>query len=793
MKFKISKQNRVITGISLITLAILIGLSIFYYNTTDYDASSGFAQETKNLMGRGGAYISYYIINYTFGYASAIFCILMILWGWQIIRQKSNNWIKRVTLYAVFTMVLISYGLAIIGEFSIGGTQARYEYSGLIGGFLASYSAVFLGKAGTIIIFLALVIILFILWSKLKIWVIIEKVEKIALKIWKFRKKLFNGLSEFIDNRKRRKKIKDSVRKTREKTHRKEESREQEPLIKTREKPVEPKVNEQKEIETSVSSDNPLDKYYGEREPEEETKINISRPTPPSRESVKQAPKSDDEIQQDEPGVYNFPSMDFLVDPPLTDITDTEDDMRRNAEILEGTLLDFGVQAKVVEVHPGPVLTLYEVRPHTGVKISRILSLQDDIALTMKAKGIRLIAPIPGKDTVGVEIPNRRPQTIYLKSLLTDGKFRERDSKLTLALGRTISGDVFYADLTKLPHLLIAGQTGSGKSIGVNTIINSILYQATPKDVQFILIDPKMVELSMYGKLDKHHLLTADFIDEKVITKPQNAVLVMKALVNEMEKRYTILAKFGVRNINDYNNKAGPKQDPETGEEFPDKLEYIVLIVDELADLMMVAQKDIEEPIARIAQMARAVGIHLILATQRPSVDVLTGYIKSNFPARIAYRVFSKTDSRTILDMNGADTLLGKGDMLYLPPGTPKPVRIQNPMIDTEEIEQIVDHIAKQPKFVKNTKLELQPQKGKDSFGNGYDAGDRDTLFEEAAKIVVTHQQGSISLLQRRLKIGYSRAARLIDEMEEVGIVGSYDGSKARQVLIDEDDLGDFL
>ncbi len=787
MKLKISRQNRVILGIAFITLAVLIGLSIFSYNTTDYDTASGFSDQTENLMGRGGAFISHYLINYTFGYATVLICIVMILWGWQIIRQKANSWLKRLTVYILLTMAMVSYGLAIMGEFSIGGTEARYELSGMIGGFLASYSAVFLGKAGTIIIYLALLMILFVLWSKFKIWVVVEKTEKAAGKIWKLRKKLFKSVSTLYEKQKRRKKIKEKVKKSRP-----EPETRQKPEKRIKQTEIEPETQPEETIENpepEPDSANPLDKYYKEDNSRRETKINIKRPPVPETEKIKNTL----EPQVDEPGVFNFPSLDFLIDPPFKDMTDTEEEMSRNAEILETTLLDFGVKAKVVEVHPGPVLTLYEVRPDTGVKISRILSLQDDIAMTMKAKGIRLIAPIPGKDTVGVEIPNRRPQTIYLKSLLTDPKFSKHDSKVTLALGRTISGDVFYADLAKLPHLLIAGQTGSGKSIGVNTIINSILYQATPKDVQFILIDPKMVELSMYSKLDMHHLLTADFIDEKVITKPQNAVLVLKALVNEMEKRYTTLAKFGVRNIVDYNNKPGPKKDPETDEEFPEKLEYIVLIVDELADLMMVAQKDIEEPIARIAQMARAVGIHLILATQRPSVDVLTGYIKSNFPARIAYRVFSKTDSRTILDMNGADTLLGKGDMLYLPPGTPKPVRIQNPFISTEEIEQIVDHIAKQPKYVKSTKLELNPQKGRDGNGSSFDAGDRDPLFEDAAQIVVTHQQGSISLLQRRLKIGYSRAARLIDEMEEAGIVGPYDGSKARQVLIDEDELGDFI
>jgi len=408
------------------------------------------------------------------------------------------------------------------------------------------------------------------------------------------------------------------------------------------------------------------------------------------------------------------------------------------------------------------------------------------LALAMEAKGIRMVAPIPGKAAIGIEIPNRNPQTVYLKPLIRSEAFINAKYILPLALGKTINGEVYCADLTKMPHLLIAGSTGSGKSVGINTIIASILYRIDPGKVKFVLIDPKKIELSLYRALSEHYLAWRTDLDEEVITKPSNAVSILNTLVTEMEKRYDKLAHLGVRNIEDYNLRVG-QGGPRIKEEKLQQLPYIIIIIDELADLMMVAAKEVENPIARLTQMARAVGIHLILATQRPSVDVITGVIKANFPARIAYMVTTRADSKTILDMNGAEQLLGNGDMLYQPPGEPRPIRLQNPLITTKEVESLIAHIRKQPKLPHYSLP--QPAESKPDLFDGADGIGGDELYEAAKQIVVHNQQGSISLLQRRLKIGYSRAARLIDDMEEEGIVGPADGSKPRQVHYLPEDL----
>ena len=483
---------------------------------------------------------------------------------------------------------------------------------------------------------------------------------------------------------------------------------------------------------------------------------------------------------------YKLPGLDLLDTTSEEDYMVAEEELTRNAELLKDKLKLFDIEIKDISVTPGPVVTLYEIVPAPGVKISKIVGLENDIALALAARGIRIIAPIPGKSAIGVEIPNAKALLVNARSVI--GRIGDSDAELPLALGKTISGDVYVADLAKMPHLLIAGSTGSGKSVGINMIISSLLYTKHPSEVKFAMVDPKKIELSFYNKLRKHYLAVTPDLDEEIITEPQNAVLMLKSVEYEMERRYDKLAKAGVRNIVDYNKKV---KDPKTRPHDTDTIKhhpipYIIVVVDELADLMITAGKEVEEPITRLAQLARAVGIHLVLATQRPSVNVITGVIKANFSSRIAYQVATKIDSRTILDMNGAEQLLGRGDMLFLPTGSPKPIRVQNAFISTDEVEKITSFVYSQQAYSKPYFLPSIYDKKKES-STGV-SSDLDPMFEEAAKVIVRHQQGSVSLLQRRLRLGYSRAARIVDQLEEAGIVGPNDGSKARTVLVENEE-----
>ncbi|CAI8003017.1 DNA translocase SpoIIIE [Geodia barretti] len=495
-----------------------------------------------------------------------------------------------------------------------------------------------------------------------------------------------------------------------------------------------------------------------------EVEFEIVDETPePEPEPVPSKPKK--KIKRKRSSTYLLPNLKLLEDPPPGDgITDRET-LFKGAQVLEQSLSNFSVEGKVVQVNPGPVITTYEVAPPPGVKVSKIVGLADDLALVMKAQSIRIQAPIPGKAAVGIEVPNLAPYTVYLKEILESRTFDQSDSKLMLALGKTASGDPYCADLAKMPHLLIAGATGAGKSGCINALISSILFRCTPEEVRFIMVDPKMLELSIYN--DIPHLLAP------VVVDPKMASGALKWAVSEMENRYRTMAQFTARNIIDFNAKM-----------IPDALPYIVVVIDELADLMLTAPSDIENSLARLAQMARAVGIHLIIATQRPSVNVITGTIKANFPTRIAFRVASKVDSRTIIDANGGEKLLGRGDMLFLPPGQPEPIRLHGAWIDTEETEQVVAWVRDQ-----GVELEGVEFEGENSDLPVVDNA-RDARFDEALRLVVIHQQGSASLLQRRMKVGYSRAARLVDELEAAGIVGPSNGSsKGREVLVGEDYL----
>jgi DNA segregation ATPase FtsK/SpoIIIE-like protein len=476
----------------------------------------------------------------------------------------------------------------------------------------------------------------------------------------------------------------------------------------------------------------------------------------------------------------DLPELDLLEDPPTGIEGPAEEELTAEAQLLTTRMLDFGITGRVTEIHPGPVVTMFEFEPAAGVKVSQITSREDDLALAMRARQIRIMAPIPGKAAVGIEIPNRKPRTVYLKEVLGSDVYRADKGALKIVLGVDAGGNSFGYDITKMPHVLVAGATGAGKSVYLNVLVTSLLYGHGPDTLRFVMIDPKMLELTGYNGIP--HLLMP------VVTDAKRASRALRWTVGEMERRYKLLAGTGARNIEGFNGKlAGPNPPTSPEGERLEPLAYIVVLVDELADLMLTAPVEIEEPIARLAQMARAVGIHLVLATQRPSVDVLTGVIKANFPSRIAFQVASKVDSRTILDMNGAEALLGHGDMLFLPAGKPEPYRVHAPWLSEPEASRVADYWrARAPK---TPPLSIEDQI--EAEAEGVD-GDDDELVPEAVRLVITHQQGSTSLLQRRLKVGYSRASRLMDKLEAMGIVGPFMGSKARDVLVDETQLEEY-
>ena len=476
---------------------------------------------------------------------------------------------------------------------------------------------------------------------------------------------------------------------------------------------------------------------------------------------------------------FKNPSVDLLKDYGDGTIKIDQEELESNKNRIVNTLKNYNIGIKQIKATIGPTVTLYEIVPDAGVRISKIKNLEDDIALSLSALGIRIIAPIPGKGTIGIEVPNKKKSIVSMKSLLSSKKFIESDMELPITLGKTISNETFVVDLTKMPHLLMAGATGQGKSVGINAILTSMIYKKHPAEVKFVLVDPKKIELSIFNKIERHYLAKLSDSDDAIIIDNDKVINTLNSLCIEMDKRYELLKDAMTRNIKEYNEKfISRKLNPENGHTF---LPYIVLVIDEFADLIMTAGKEVETPLARLAQLSRAVGIHLIIATQRPSVNVITGLIKANFPARIAFRVTSKIDSRTILDTGGAEQLIGRGDLLYSQSN--ELTRIQCGFIDTSEVEKLSDYVGSQTGYTSAYILpEFSKEDGKDSSNISLE--DRDSMFDEAARVIVSNQQGSASLLQRKLKLGYNRAGRLIDQMEDAGIVGPFEGSKPRQVLI---------
>lgn len=769
------KKKLRIIGILLISLSIFIFLSLLFF-VTNKD-SLNMANEIEHRMGFVGGWISRFLFSKTIGYACFLIPILTLLWGVNFILPNNINKIKRLTFFTSLFSLYFSIGLALI-EININAEKTKtlgiipfdlYNVKwGLIGGSLARRFFDLVGTTGSLIFFPTIVIVTALVAFEFKLGKIKSKFVRwstitIALILRKYDRRMFKpnqptpGLKTVLSQKRKSKKKKEEF-------------------------PAIPIVVEEP---TEDFPEGPRIKrkgFFSGKKKEEEL------PVEPAATIV----DTEQAANRHSARKYHFPSPSLLDEPKNSEEEVSWDELMNSAKTLEEKLADFGIRGKVVEINPGPVITRFEIEPAPGVKISRFTSLSDDLALVMRAKRIRVVAPIPGKAAVGIEIPNRKSAMVYLKSVIDSARFRASESPLSIALGKTIAGDIYVDDLAAMPHLLVAGATGAGKSVCLNTIIASILFKASPDQVQLVMIDPKRLELSIYSALKYHHLTYRSDIGEEVVTTPSNAVSVLRSLELEMERRYELLAKAGVRNIDDYNKwvKSLPADVAETEKKF-ESLKYIVLIIDELADLMLTAAREVEEPIARLTQMSRAVGIHLIVATQRPSVDVITGVIKANFPARMAFQVASKTDSRTILDMNGAEKLLGKGDMLFLPPASPEPIRIHAAFISHEEVKRIIESIRQQP--IQDPKFVLPTENDEIASRSArFGKDDRDELFTEALKLVVRHQQGSVSLLQRRLKVGYARAARIIDQLEDAGYVGAFDGSKAREVLIDEEELMDL-
>ena len=794
------RRQEEILGILLMTFGMLILVGLISYFVHPEETPEGMPQ-VQNAMGVAGVYIANVLVKYLLGYPAIVVPFLLMAWGWNRFWNFPIQNLQRATLYSLVAALYFATLFALPYVMDPESSTIGYSRSGLVGGFIAENLHKAFGDYGSPIILLALAVVIFIAFSQLSLAEAYEKFRSGSLNLRDtFAKRMAAVASwrpPFPEPT-----AKPAANKTKPMTvvtaSNDDESDDQAVEEPVDEEPRWKKLARLREMNEKPA--NPSTIIPGRAPALTPEPLPASDTvTPPIRPAASEAPnaitvpkKAKEEPPPPEVGEYIFPPLDLLKFPTKIDSVQTREELLNHAHTLEERLAEFDVSGNVVEINPGPVITRYEYEPAPGIKVSRITALADDLALAMRAKRIRIVAPIPGKAAVGIELPNPEPQTVYLRKLIDSDAFRQSASPLTIALGETISGQAFVTSLDRMPHLLVAGATGSGKSVCLNTIIASMLYKAHPSQVDFVLVDPKRLELSTYRKLRFHHLTFREDLNEEVVTTPANALAVLKSLEWEMENRYTLLARVGVRNIGEYNTRLREGKLAESEGMPPLKpLPYTVLIIDELADLMLTAAKEVEEPIARLTQMSRAVGIHLIVATQRPSVDVITGVIKANFPARLAFQVASKSESRTILDMNGAEKLLGNGDLLFLPPGSPEPIRIHGAFISSDETENVLEHIRKQPRYEKAL-LPIRTE-GDDADGaSGLNDGQRDELFDEALKLVVRHQQGSISLLQRRLKIGYSRAARLIDQLEAAGVVGGFDGSKAREVLMDETQLEDM-
>ena len=773
-----TRRRQEVLGILILTLGVFLAIAGGTYASSDDILIEGrpfwellFPFEgpsVSNAVGAVGAWLAHAIVPSFFGYTSLLLIITILLCGYTVLRKRPLRGIWIPTVHIIWIVCLIAI---IFGRLSLYAPMSELGiWAGALGLGAAFWLNEIVGWLGSWVILGAGLVIGLMLTIDRDIQHWLDRTEQ----AWKTTTQVIKEKQEI--SRKER---------AAEKTSGKNKLRSTWDDLDPQSAPA-PVETHHHSVESGPEQDIDLEQPRA-------TKPSVNQPTTEvdrtglelkvtgqiTEEAGHKSRSRSTEIAG--VGKYKFPHVRLLDAPKETEQKIDYEELEENKTKLVEKLARHKIEIIEVNAKVGPTVTLYELTPAPGVKVSRIKSLEDDLAMAMAAQGIRMIVPIPNKSAVGVEIPNSQRELVRVQSVLNTARFQESNMELPVVLGKTIEGEVFVQDLTKMPHLLIAGATGSGKSVGLNTLITGLLYACAPSDLKFVMIDPKKVELQQYEKLSHHFLAMPEDGSDAIITEVEEALNILKACEQEMDVRYDLLKEAGVRGVRRYNTRfAKGALDPASGHKH---LPYIVVIIDELADLMMTAGKDVEAPIARLAQKARAIGIHLILATQRPSVDVITGLIKANFPSRVAFQVASKVDARTILDQNGAEQLVGNGDMLYM--NGSKVLRLQGPFVSGKEIDRLIDYIRKQPEpsSYRLPKVELEPTKSS-SYDQSFREGTTDQLFEEAARIIVRSQQGSVSLIQRKLSIGYTRAARIVDQLEQAGVVGSFSGAKPRDVLV---------
>ncbi|MCC4213296.1 DNA translocase FtsK [Leeuwenhoekiella parthenopeia] len=765
ISFKLSKQQKIVLGsfLFLLGIALLFSfLSYFFSWQADQSTLNSLGDrsvEAQNWLNKFGAALGDFFIYQGFGIAAFALAVLVTLTGFYYFFDRPKKSLQAYWFWGIIVMLWFS---VFFGFFA----QSNALLGGMVGFELNDFLQDYLGLIGTILV-LAFVAIVY-LAVRLKL-----TPELVGQYLSRKRNDLKSEFDEQDDEISFEDTAfeKDNIELPVDDAADEDLEDFEEPVLKSAPAPApappKPVVNEA----PKPAADEEFEIEIEETIEEEEVEENLST------KLVQDFGEFDPTLELSN---YKFPSIELLKDYTQgQSITIDQEELEENKNRIVDTLKNYKIDIAHIKATVGPTVTLYEIVPEAGIRISKIKNLEDDIALSLSALGIRIIAPIPGKGTIGIEVPNKNARIVSMRSAIASPKFQNAEMELPLTLGKTISNETFVVDLAKMPHLLMAGATGQGKSVGLNAILTSLLYKKHPAEVKFVLVDPKKVELTLFNKIERHYLAKLPDTEEAIITDNTKVIHTLNSLCIEMDNRYDLLKDAMARNIKEYNAKFKKRKlNPNNGHKY---LPYIVLVIDEFADLIMTAGKEVETPIARLAQLARAIGIHLIVATQRPSVNVITGIIKANFPARIAFRVTSKIDSRTILDSQGADQLIGRGDMLFTQGN--ELVRVQCAFVDTPEVEKITDFIGSQKAY---PDAHLLPEYVGEEGGTSLDidVGERDALFVEAAEVIVTAQQGSASLLQRKLKLGYNRAGRIIDQLEAAGIVGPFEGSKARQVLV---------